>query len=522
MKAKQFLRFAIVLFAILASNHPAWADDPKEQITLSNGSFSTDHITWSGTSCTIQQIKGSSSTAVNSSYISAPRVYKGHILSFEAKEGYKIKSISITVSNTYYGNSMTAGISISNNTVTDNTSAVSRTWTSTLGGTHVISSVSNDGLSAIHIQNVASTNVQLRFTAINITYVSTTPSYTITASSNNNSYGTVSVSGTTITATPADCYQVVSGTGGYTVTNGTATVSHTGTSNTLTVTPSTDCTVRVNFEKKTVNTYIDEIQDNGTIEDCSTTAPSLTDKSVATTGTCAQQHYHFMGWVTAANKANPTDANIIEAGETVAVNGTTYYAVWAKGVSSGEVFDSYTKVTTAPLDWTTDKYVLVCTNQSKILTGKASAGNWGNYASFDADTEYSSYELTIAATATANYYSIKLGNKYLSLTSNGNNLYFVDSYTANGNGFNNCDWQLYKSSNEFIVESPIKYTISNNSTWRAINYNKTSGQERFACYKYDTQEKCVLYKRNTTTGTTYSDYITTCCQNLGQINGSVK
>lgn len=148
-----------------------WADDPSESIDLSKGSFSTDHITWSGTSCTVQQIKGSSSTNVNSSYVSAPRVYKGHILSFEAKTGYKIKSISITVSSTYYGNSMTAGTAISSNTVTDNTTAVSRTWTSTSGGSHVVSSVSNEGLDNIYIQNVASTNVQLRFTAISVTYI---------------------------------------------------------------------------------------------------------------------------------------------------------------------------------------------------------------------------------------------------------------------------------------------------------------------------------------------------------------
>jgi uncharacterized repeat protein (TIGR02543 family) len=38
-----------------------------------------------------------------------------------------------------------------------------------------------------------------------------------------------------------------------------------------------------------------------------------------------------MGWVTEANKVNPTDANIVKAGASVKANGTTYYAVWAKG-----------------------------------------------------------------------------------------------------------------------------------------------------------------------------------------------
>ena len=142
-------------------------------VTLSGGTFADSKITWTiaDGNITISQLKGTSSTAVNSSYISAPRVYKGHILSFEATNGYKISSISIKCDGTNIGNSMTAGTAISNNTVTDNTTAVSRTWATASGGTHVVSSVSEAGLSAIHIQNVATTNVQLRPTKITITYI---------------------------------------------------------------------------------------------------------------------------------------------------------------------------------------------------------------------------------------------------------------------------------------------------------------------------------------------------------------
>ena len=151
-----------------------WAD-VTASLTLSDGSHSDGVITWvlkdgSDNAITVQQLKGSSGTAVNSSYISAPRLYKGHVLSFTGATGYFIKSISITYDGTYCGNSMTAGTVISDNVVTDNTTAVNRTWASTSGGTHVVSSVSSDGLSQIYIQNVASTNVQLRPTAISITY----------------------------------------------------------------------------------------------------------------------------------------------------------------------------------------------------------------------------------------------------------------------------------------------------------------------------------------------------------------
>ena len=79
---------ALVLTAVMCvlGAGQAWAAEESLNVTLSNGSYSTDHIVWSELNgkITIQQLKGSSSTAVNSSYISAPRAYKGHIFSFTA------------------------------------------------------------------------------------------------------------------------------------------------------------------------------------------------------------------------------------------------------------------------------------------------------------------------------------------------------------------------------------------------------------------------------------------------------
>lgn len=149
-----------------------WAEDVTADVVLSSGTFSTDHITWTiGDAITIQQLKGNSATNVNSSYISKPRIYKGHILAFEAATGYVIKSISIKCDGSYSGNSMTAGTSISSDLVVDNTTDVNRVWTTTAGGTHVVSSSSSSGLSVIYIQNVSSSsNVQLRPEKITITY----------------------------------------------------------------------------------------------------------------------------------------------------------------------------------------------------------------------------------------------------------------------------------------------------------------------------------------------------------------
>ena len=178
------------------------------------------------------------------------------------------------------------------------------------------------------------TGTYCNINSITICYSNTpTLSYTVTATSNNNDYGTVSVSGTTITASPKTGYTYANP--AFTVTSGTATVTQNG--NTFTVTPSSDCSIQINFAEKVKNTYIDNVQGNSTQTLYDThTVPSLTDKAQATTGTCEQQHWHFMGWVTETNKENPTDANIVKANTSVTANGTTYYAVWAKGIETSD------------------------------------------------------------------------------------------------------------------------------------------------------------------------------------------
>ncbi len=71
-----------------------------------------------------------------------------------------------------------------------------------------------------------------------------TVTYTVSAVSNNTNYGTVAVTGNTITATPANGYYVES----CTLVSGTATWTISG--NTISVAPTSDCTIRVNFAPK--------------------------------------------------------------------------------------------------------------------------------------------------------------------------------------------------------------------------------------------------------------------------------
>ena len=149
------------------------------------------------------------------------------------------------------------------------------------------------------------------------------PAYTVTPSTNNASYGTVSVLGNVITATPAPGYTYASP--AYTVLSGTATVSQSGDE--FTVTPSTNCAVRINFQASP--TYTLSLSNDGgayaagvfpltTYAGNSTTLPTLAD--------CGG--YTFVGWDTnSATTSAPTYAP--EATYTTTAANVTLYAVYS-------------------------------------------------------------------------------------------------------------------------------------------------------------------------------------------------
>lgn len=70
--------------------------EKSEAISLKDGKFSNNTITWSGTSCSFVQKKGNSSAAPNKDYISAPRWYASNVITFKANSGYKITKVVVT------------------------------------------------------------------------------------------------------------------------------------------------------------------------------------------------------------------------------------------------------------------------------------------------------------------------------------------------------------------------------------------------------------------------------------------
>lgn len=110
----------------------------------------------------------------------------------------------------------------------------------------------------------------------------------ITATANNNFWGTVNVNGNVITATPASGYTVY----GYTIVSGNATLSKNG--NTFTVDAKSDVTIKVNFAP--ITTYAISFYENGSKANTKTVADGELLSLPAHKGSLEKGN-SFVGWV---------------------------------------------------------------------------------------------------------------------------------------------------------------------------------------------------------------------------------
>ena len=193
-------------------------------------------------------------------------------------------------------------------------------------------------------------------------------SYTITAVSNNNSYGTVSLSGSVITATPASGYYAA----GYLVTSGSATVTQSG--NTFTVSASSNCTVQIIFAQ--IQTYTVTYMANGSQY---STATAYAGNSVTLPNNApAVSGWTFIGWTDNAGYTNggAQPANFYEKGTGYTVNvSATLYAVYRQ--SSGTGSSTNYELTTN----LTDGDYVIGTVQGTVGTDTAIGAINGTYSS---------------------------------------------------------------------------------------------------------------------------------------------
>ena len=181
---------------------------------------------------------------------------------------------------------------------------------------------------------------QARITAVKVTYTAAPPAYTITAQSNNVSYGEVSLNGSVITGAPKEGCRYSDP--AYTVNPAnSATVVQDG--NAFTVTPSANTTVTINFEPIPTHTATFSVNGVTTTQDLAEGAAIVFPANPADISDNA-----FVGWTTSAFVGTTNDKPEFVTTATMGTENQTYYAVFAsvtKG-SSTTITDELTRSTT--------------------------------------------------------------------------------------------------------------------------------------------------------------------------------
>lgn len=162
-------------------------------------------------------------------------------------------------------------------------------------------------------------------------------SYTITAQSNNTSWGTVSVSGKTINATPKSGYEVA----GYEVLSGKATVTRSG--NAFTVNAESDVKIQINFAARTQKTV--KFSQDGVVS--SQTVYSGDEITLPSYSGTALDGITFVGWTEQSMEETDKMPQYYPAGSKyVVTTNVTLYALFSKTVTDGgtssNVFEKYT------------------------------------------------------------------------------------------------------------------------------------------------------------------------------------
>ncbi|MBQ3216235.1 MAG: InlB B-repeat-containing protein, partial [Oscillospiraceae bacterium] len=314
--------------------------------------------------------------------------------------------------------------------------------------------------------------------------------YEVTATTNNSSWGTVSVSGSTITASPASGYYAA----GATVTSGTATVTQNG--NTFTVSAESDCTVQITFAAKTSVTVSFSGADG-----VSPMTGYAGDAMTLPTPT-APEGYAFVGWTTAplADDVTTVPTNYVIYTPTAS---TTLYALYSyveEGTSSGS--GDYVKVTTAPADWS-GEYVIVYEEGGLVFN-----------SSLDTLDAVSNNQ---AVTITSNTISAAAGDPYkvtITAVDGGYSLLSTSGvYFGNTSNANSLKTSSDPLVNTISLDSEGNADIVSASSY--LRYNATSGQTRFRYYKsstYSSQQPVALYVKDGSAGTTYYTSTTTSCE----------
>lgn len=152
------LKFLLMLSMIFCTGGGNVALAEEETIVLSKGTYSDQQIVWEGTSCTITQSKGNSTTLPNLDYTAAPRWYKNHVISFSAKDNYTLSSVTVVAASNDYATALNSS------TYSDGASASvsSSTVTITTNGDFTITMSEKSYISSITVTYIKGTSPTLK------------------------------------------------------------------------------------------------------------------------------------------------------------------------------------------------------------------------------------------------------------------------------------------------------------------------------------------------------------------------
>ena len=299
--------------------------------------------------------------------------------------------------------------------------------------------------------------------------------YTITASTNNAAYGTVSVSGRVINASPAEGYEAT----GYTVLSGSATVTQNG--NSFVVKAESDCQIRILFAPRSACQV--QFMEDGRLGSTATafrgdeiTFPVA--KNEITEG------FTFVGWIhedLEETTDRPGQIYLPSATYTVSGN-TTFYALYSRFDDEGQSGGMFEKHTGA---LTPGNYLI--THDNGAL--QAAPGSNGRLAYMD---------ITVTAGSVQNpdetliWQLENTADGYVTLYNAANDCYLA------GNGTKN------KGTLISSVTNFAKFTPSGTSTYEFVNLGnrnsgincnlRRNGTYGFAMYSTQTGGALTLYK----------------------------
>ena len=447
MKQKSLLKVFFLLCALIVGSTSAWADPTYEWVLVEDYSkLSTSDVyviacNYSNGTTWYSLKNNQVSTAANLAYNSTLTISNKKITStVSADETWVIETTTTTgeyyiksTKGTYYlQNRGDTKSLITSKSSTDNQNIwkihYQDSYTDKSSNTYTVTGLYNKGASrmlAIYDSNpktwraYGNTNYK-NIDGDEVVFYKRVelPSYTITAQSNNNSYGTVELSGSTITASPKTGYRVVAGDGGYDVTEGTAAVVNNG-DNSFTVTPTTDCTVRINFEEIPSHNVTWNVNGATTVDTYKEGEDIDFPDDPASIGGKV-----FMGWST-GSIIDPTDVApsfVTEA--TMSTSNITYYAVFAKAtVIGGEVEKSYGFETTSDDDWTITGPVRSNENPNTgSYSGRINTNN--SYVTFKNKVNVKSFSFEFARESGNNNYNV-----YVETSTDGSSWTAAATYT---------------------------------------------------------------------------------------------